>query len=226
MSDIYKSFAEQAIGNREKKATEEGVCYVTELVKCSRKAYRDRVSPPEYDDQTLRRFKAGDLLEEGFTAMLRQIPGIYVIGTQWRAYYKDDKVEIHGRIDVLTQHNNKEIVAHEVKSVKDYSWSGEPYLTHRQQLQFYMGATGLEYGEINYISKKALVYGDKNIDERFLVEQDPETFQYLVEKAHILIDALDNEIEPEPNPQEYWECGYCGHKRDCPKYADENSDTS
>jgi len=222
---MYTSFSQQAVDAREKKETDEGICYVTELVKCSRKAYLDRIAPPEYDDENLRRFKAGDILEDGFTDMLRQIPGIYIIGTQWRAYYKDDKVEIHGRIDVLAQHNNQEIVAHEVKSAKDHPWSGEPYLTHRQQLQFYMGATGLEYGEVNYISKKALVYGDKNIDERFLVEQDPETFQYLIEKAHILLDALDTEVEPGPNPQEEWECGYCGHKEGCPLFAEETEES-
>ena len=214
------------MNSRETKETEDGVCYVTELVKCSRKAYLDRIEPPEYDSETLRRFKAGDILEDGFTDMLRRIPGIYVIGTQWRAYYIDDKVTIHGRIDVLAQHDNQEIVAHEVKSAKDHPWSGEPYLTHKQQLQFYMGATGLEYGEVNYISKKALVYGDKDIDARFPVEQDPETFRYLVKKAHILIDALDTEIEPRPNPQEDWECGYCAHKEGCPLFAEEEVTTA
>ena len=70
------------------------------------------------------------------------------------------------------------------------------------------------------------MYGDKDIDARFPVEQDPETFQYLVEKAHILIDALDTEIESRPNPQEDWECGYCAHKEGCPLFAEEEVTTA
>ena len=67
------------IYEKEKKETAQGVCYVTELVKCPLKAYLDRIDPQEYDEETLRRFKAGDKLEDGFTEQLRRNPDIYII---------------------------------------------------------------------------------------------------------------------------------------------------
>ena len=205
-------YSQKSICQKERKNTEDGVCYVTELVKCPLKAYLDRIEPQEYDEETLRRFKSGDMIEDGFTALLRQNPDIYVIGTQWRAYYKDEKVEIHGRIDILAQHDDQKIVAHEVKSTKDHPWRDEPYETHVQQLQFYLHATGLQHGEINYISKKAILDGKKQIDSSYPVTQNHETYKFLIQRAHTLITALKYSIPPTPEPNGL--CKYCTHN--CP----------
>lgn len=196
--------------DKEKKETTDNVCYVTELTKCLLKAYLDRKSPKDESDETLRIFAAGDLIEEAFYQTLRKNKNIFIIATQFPAYYKEDEFEIHGRIDILTQHDSQHIVAHEVKSAKDHPWNGKPYENHQKQLQFYLGAIGLKIGEINYISKKAMVNGETNIDKKYEVEANPHEYDLLIERGRTLTKAFKTNIPPLAEPG--WLCNYCSHE--------------
>jgi len=214
------SYIQKAISRKEQKEKTNDICYVTELTKCLLKAYLDRKNPQEYDDPTLRRFAAGDLIEEAFLQTLYKDPDIYVIDTQYPAYYINETYEIHGRIDILTQHQKQKIVAHEVKSAKDYPWKEEPYENHQKQLQFYLGATGITNGEINYISKKALVTGEKELDQTHIVIMDITIYEEMIQRGKILTDALKTATPPQPEPS--WLCDYCQHE--CPTRKKENGE--
>lgn len=109
----------------------------------------------------------------------------------------------------MTQHNCQKIVAHEVKSAKDHPWNGKPYENHQKQLQFYLGAIGLTFGEINYISKKAMVSGDQQLDKIYKIEANQEEYLNMIQRGKILINSIKTNTPPNPEPG--WLCDYCQH---------------
>lgn len=174
-----------------------------------------------YGIESLRVFQAGNLLEEYWVRVLEEHPDYEVLATQVPVYHYFDDWEIHGRADILTQHNRGYLVTHEVNSTRSLYYirkDGRPRQEHLDQLNFYVVRLGLSYGQLDYLDKSALLKGDGVIDTSYITEADPTRFQVTVSKARKLVKALTDEDPPQPLP--CWLCGYCLYKEECRKRDD------
>jgi CRISPR/Cas system-associated exonuclease Cas4 (RecB family) len=195
-----------------------GTLYVTDLVKpCLLQAYYSITQPREYSVEKLRIFEAGNVLEDFWAQILSDNLGVRVFGTQVPAYFIADDLEIHGRVDVLAQHSNASIVAHEVKSAKSAHWMETPRDGHVEQLQFYLNVLDINQGQVDYLDKESFVLGENPIDKSFQIIRDPSIFYLLISRAGTLSQALKTGILPEAN-REAWNgriCDYCQYQDLC-----------
>lgn len=201
------------------KTPPEGAIYVTSIVKqCQRQAYFDithRISPPI---EKLRMFEAGNILEDYLVKVFDELEDIDVLGTQLPTYYYGENFTVHGRLDILAQHHNAAIVCHEVKSTQNVPFY-QPWMDHVEQLQFYLGALGLEWGQVDYLDRKALLMGEYKIDTSYEVTRDKKMFDDLVSRAKIFSQLLREKTVPEPNRDAYGGkgCKNCDHRELCEK---------
>ena len=196
---------------KQRKTRPQNTLYVTDLTKpCQQAAYHNILHPREYQVETLRIFEAGNLLEDYWTNILNKRANIQVLGTQIPAYYKNHNHEIHGRLDILCQHNNAAIVGHEVKSAKTASWLQAPKEDHTAQIQFYINALAIDFGQVDYLDKKALLDGKTRIDTTFTVERDHAAFAKLISTANRLHTAWQTHTPPKANPNA-WNGKYCDY---------------
>jgi len=210
---------------RQQKTRPQNTLYVTDLTKpCQRAAYLNILHPREHPLETLRIFEAGNLLENYWTETLNKRTDIQVLGTQIPAYHKNHNYEIHGRLDILCQHNNAAIVGHEVKTAKTANWLTEPKEDHTAQIQFYINALAIDFGQIDYLDKKALLNGKTRIDTTFTVERDHAAYAKLISIANRLHTARRTLTPPPANPTA-WNgkyCDYCQHQDLCDKSPPKN----
>ena len=186
--------------------------YVTDLTKpCIRQAYYDIVEDRTFPIETLRIFEAGNILEDYWVTILEKTQGISVLNIQTPAYYIDDDIIIHGRVDALTQHDDNRIVAHEIKTASSCHWMKKPKPEHVQQLQFYLYCLNIEDGVIDYLDKGAFLKGKTIIDLSFPVKKDKEVAEQMIKHALTLKNYVDNKTTPMGN-SEAWNgriCDYC-----------------
>jgi hypothetical protein len=204
-----------------------GVVYVTDLVKpCQRNAYYSAILDKPMTIETLRIFEAGNVIENWWiNVVLRGRKDTYVVATQLSARYIDEAnaIEIHGKIDALAQHGGRALVVHEVKTQKTAAWLREPKPEHAEQLQFYLSALGLDFGQIDYLDKTIFLQGRDvkarpgeggGIDKSFQVQRDPRIFAEIVKRGYLLANAI-REGRP-PQKMECWQCnGYCDYAAEC-----------
>lgn len=207
--------------NRPDRKRPKGMLYVTDLTKaCIKNAYHSIVNPTEFPLNTLRIFETGNILEDWWTNVLDKDPTIDILATQVKCYYidKEANIEIHGRLDILCQHNNTKLVAHEVKSTKStYYLKDKPKEPHFQQLQFYMNSLGVDFGWVDYLDKDVMLNGkdpETKVDRCFLVERDFSVFARMIERAKELNGYLQTN---DPPPQKGWLCDYCQYAEGCTK---------
>ena len=182
-----------------------------------RQAYYDVTEDKPFPVETLRIFEAGNILEDYWVEILRKNPDIYVLGTQVPAYHVVGDLIIHGRVDVLTQHNKNRIVAHEVKTASSCHWMKEPKPEHNEQLQFYLYCLELEHGVIDYLDKGALLRGGTEVDLSFPIELDRKIGKELISRALNLKSCVDKKTLPVSNSDAWGGkvCGYCLYKDLC-----------
>jgi len=198
----------------ETKTREPGVFWVTDLVKpCLRAAYYDVTAPKKPPIETLRVFEAGDILEAYWVKVLEEREDIRILAIQLPVKFKIEEYEIHGRLDVLTQHDDGALFVHEIKTAKRSTFLEEAKPEHTAQLQFYLNVLGVEYGELDYLDKQAWLTGDDRIDNCFIIRRDRNVFNRLLQRAHQLSQAVKRGEPPEPQPG--WLCDYCLHREEC-----------
>ena len=211
------------------KIREKNTLYLTELVSpCMRKSYYGVTIDTSPDKEALRIFMSGNLIEEFWVnEVLHKSKEIKVLGTQLPARYIDpiEGFEIHGRIDVLAQHDNRQIYIHEVKSAKTCAWLTAPKPAHEQQLQFYLNILGIDLGVIDMLDKTIMLQGedprspgaDRGVDKSFVVTRNPEVLSTLVQRARVLHRALQDKTPPPKS--ECWLCQgavtYCDYVNEC-----------
>jgi len=171
---------------------------------------------------TLRIFAAGRVLEDHWVDILNEHKSIHIVATQLPAYYYFNigrtPWEIHGRVDILCQHDRDGLVIHEVKTAKTTHWMKDPKPEHIQQLQFYMGTLGVEKGEIDYLDKTSFLQGDTEIDKSFTVNRDRKIFNETITRAKSIATLLGSPSGlPEPNPKAWGGriCDYCLYEDLC-----------
>jgi len=215
----FDGYVERYLKLRPDKKRPKGMLYVTDLTKeCIKNAYHSIVDGSTYPIDTLRIFESGNMIEDWWTKVLEQDPTINVIGTQVKCYHVDreQNIEIHGRLDILCQHNNSKLVAHEVKSNKsNYYLKDKPKDAHYQQLQFYLNSLGLDFGWVDYLDKTVMLSGgeaETKVDKCFLVERNYEVFASMVQRAKELNGYLQTN---DPPAQKGWLCDYCQYVGMC-----------
>ena len=196
-----------------------GVLYVTDIVKpCQLQAYHNILTPTSYEVETLRIFEAGNMIEDYWVGLLDKRLDVTVLGTQVPTYYYGDGFEVHGRLDILCQHDKQQLVAHEVKSAKSSHWYKSARDGHIEQVQFYMNVLGVKWGRIDYLDKGAFLEGENPIDSFFDIQANPAVFSWLVARAGRLDAALKSGDPPTANP-DAWSgriCDYCTFHDVCP----------
>ena len=194
------------------KPRESGVYYTTDISKgCLRQAYYDIVSPRRFDAGTLRIFEVGRMIEDLVVRSIGASGGYSVVGTQVAARWPISGGSIHGRVDVLAEDAMGRVVF-EVKSIKNFYYLDAPKPEHVAQLNFYLNVLGLEFGEVFYVSKEALLNGGAGgvVEKRFRVRRDPVAFEVAVRRAELLHAAVSCGVAPDASPC-YLCNGYCGH---------------
>jgi len=202
------------------KPRSDGVLYVSDITKaCLLQSYFSVTHPRNFPIETLRIFEAGNVLEDYWDKILEGEFSITVLATQLPAYYFEKGLEIHGRVDVLAQHNNMKLVVHEVKSARSAHWMSGPRDAHLEQIQFYMGALEVDNGQVDYLDKEAFTQGENPIDLSFPVKRSPYVYYYLLQRARDLMKALNDGDPPVPNPHAWGGrvCDYCQYVDLCPE---------
>jgi len=193
--------------------------YVTDLTKaCLRSAMLDIIDPQEYSVDTLKIFESGNMIESWWVQkVLKNKPGLEVLGDQVQAYYQLDDWIIHGRVDALCLHVGEGIRVHEVKSIKNASYvrRGGAKSEHLAQIQFYLNALGVDNGFVDYLCKDTMLNGgSESVDVVFPVSRSVVEFAALLDRARELRAAvLCGSARCEPG----WLCGYCQHSEGCNK---------
>jgi len=200
------------------------ILYVTQLTKpCLQQIWLGIHHDREHAIETLRIFDAGNVLEDHWVDILRKNDNIYVLATQLPAYHyfelEGEEWEIHGRIDILCQHNRDGLVLHEVKTAKTTRWMKGPRDAHVAQLQFYMNALDINQGQIDYLDKTAWLTGDYIIDKSYSIERDPTEYYRVLQKAGQIAQSIKNAEVPEANPKAWGGriCDYCNYRDLCEK---------
>lgn len=190
---------------------------------CLQKTYLQLTHDRPHDIETLRIFNAGNILEDYWIGVLADHPDIDVVATQLRARYtltvNDEEWIIHGRADILAQHNFNNLVLHEVKTAKSSTWRKEPSPDHVAQIQFYLNVLQIDRGQIDYLDKSAFLQGRTAIDKSFQVVRDPIAFTLFIDVATAIINSLQSGEPPWANPKA-WNgkiCGYCDYADLCQK---------
>lgn len=225
MNESKKSVVDgYLLDNSYNKIRPEGCLYVTDLIKpCLRSSYYGIIYEKEYPIETQRIFESGRMIENWWVNVLRSLSGIYVLGTNVKARYVADGLEVHGRVDALCQHNGGKLVAHEVKSSKSLYYTKEPKVSHVEQLQFYLAILGLEVGQVDYLDKSVMLQGGEpgngeRVDKCFRVRRDSRVFADLLERARVLTDSW---VKEEPPPKSVcWLCDYCLFSEVCKEEAE------
>lgn len=198
--------------------------YVTDLTKpCQLQAYYSIVEDRPFPVETLRIFEAGNVLEDYWVKVLENDPCIRILGKQVPAYYIDEEINnlvIHGRIDILAQHDDGPIIAHEVKTASSCHWMNEAKPEHYEQLQFYLSCLNIENGVIDYLDKSSMLQGRNIIDKSFPIKQNESVAHNMIHRALKLKAAVDQKLPPKGNP-EAWNgkvCNYCLYKDICSEF--------
>ena len=203
--------------------------FVTDLTHpCLQQIHHKITEDRPFELETLRIFQAGNLLEDYWADILTENRDITILGRQVPAYQTitvdDTPWEIHGRVDILAQHNNEQLVAHEVKSTKSTYYikkEGQPKEDHVAQLQFYLNALAIDHGQVDYLDKTALLEGRDPIDLSFSVTRDKQAMLDILRLAKEIARSVQNATLPPANP-DAWNrkvCDYCSYRDLCVKEA-------
>jgi len=200
------------------------ILYVTQLTHpCPQQIWLNIHHDREHPIETLRIFDAGRVLEDHWVNILRKRDDITVLNTQLPAYHyfdiEGEEWEIHGRIDILCQHDNESLVLHEVKTAKTTHWMKTPREGHVAQLQFYLNALGIENGQIDYLDKTAWLTGNNKIDKSFHIKADKNDYYRILQTAGQISTAITKATVPEANPDAWNKrvCQYCNYQDLCEK---------
>lgn len=211
---MSEGIVDKYLVNQPEKKREPGVYYTTDLAKgCLRQAYFDIVSPRRFDAASLRIFEVGRMVEDLVVRAICDGGEYYLIGTQVQARWPIPGASIHGRVDVLAGDSSGRRVVFEVKSIKNFYYLDGPKPEHVAQLNFYLNVLGLDYGELFYVSKEALLNGGSGgpAEKRFPIQRDPVAFADVIRRGEALHLAVSNHALPEPTP--CFLCkGYCNHE--------------
>jgi hypothetical protein len=192
----------------------------SKLGSCLTGVYLERLGEKpdiEFDNRTLRVFKAGKLFEDFVVGLCHNRPGT-MVELQVRAELPE--YDATGYADMVVSNDKKYV--YEIKSKHSF---GFKYLDkeganrqHRMQLYFYLKALGVEEGRIFYVSKDDLRVAD------FKVElSDEHLTADVLHELEILNRAWKEQVPPPPpisklnakGKEKDWRIAYCRWHKKC-----------
>jgi len=206
--------------------------YTTDLTHpCPRQIWLNIMHDDPFPPETLRIFDAGRVLEDHWVGVLEKKKDIAVIATQLpaRHFFKVDGEEwsIHGRVDILCQHDYDGLIVHEVKTTKNlyYIKRQGPRQEHIDQIQFYINALGVKHGQIDYLDKEAWLTGEREVDKSFPIEANDTIYSYLTLAAEQIAKDIKYANLPDPNPDAWGGriCDFCRYRKLCEEPKDINT---
>jgi CRISPR-associated protein Cas4 len=194
--------------------------YASEIGYCPRKSIFSRagLQGKEKDARTLRVFELGKLHESFLLDRVRA--GLTVGETKIKEAKREvecnnNKLNVHGRIDLIVDYENgeREIVECKSQSSRSFTWM----LTkkegasehHIAQLWFYLYTANVERGQLIYSSK------DDLREAQFPINLSNEKVgKEVLDKINFLNQNWADEKLPEA--KENWLCKYCDYRKICP----------
>jgi len=184
---------------------------------CPRKAVLSKFDPPEYDIETLIRFERGHLAEKILAKIFEKT----------KFQYTTQKELVHPEFSHFKAHVDFFFYSKDMKSIgicEVKTTSGipsEPYESWEMQLYWQMGIAKLLYPDAQI--RGAIFAIDLNTGD--MKEFNSYTpfgviFDMLIEKAHNIWAAVNNEQKPECEPSLL--CGFCNYQTTCPVFDRNN----
>lgn len=178
----------------------ENLFYAHECGLCPRLSFLERTSPIKESIKTLKVFRVGKI----FHKFLQEEIFKGLSSEQEFTIHKKD-LEIRGRCDIL----EGDIII-EFKTCRNLNYIFVPKEENIEQLNFYLGASGLQKGKIIYIDKNNLEMMEFDINfDRKLFERTIENFEYIRDCLKKKLNIKD--VEPKFSPN----CYYCKYKSIC-----------
>ena len=206
------------VNEKDSEALKDRTQYVgaSDVGQCPLKVVKSKLNPPEYDSETLVKFKRGHLAETILAECFAY--------TQYR--WETQMEFIHPKCEYIRAH------ADFVFYTKDFSRIGiveqksvssipdEPYSSWVEQLQFQMGLAKLVYPDTEVKGAIFVVNLNSGKFEEFNgFIPDEQLFGQLMDKAQMIYDAVQQKdisnLSPEPDSL----CVFCPFKATCPEFT-------
>jgi len=208
---------------RESRPKSIGRYYPSEIGGCIRKTWFSYRLPKETDKSTTKVFKAGEMLHEFISEVIKseKNPEIEFVNSEIPVKIETKEFIISGRIDdlMLVKLDGKQYLV-EVKSCKFLP--NEAKEDNVMQLQLYMHATGIHDGILLYIKKDDLQ------TLSFELKYDKDAVKDILERFDVLHKTLTSQKIPDAeakiNLQKQWMCQYCLWQQECDIIDRENQE--
>ena len=208
---------------RENRAKSIGRYYPSEIGGCIRKTWFSYRLPKETDKNTAKVFKAGEMLHEFISEVIKseKNPEIELVSSEIPVKIETGDFVISGRIDnlMLVKVDGKQYLV-EVKSCKFLP--NEAKEDNVMQLQLYMHAIGIHDGIVLYIKKDDLQ------TKSFEFKYDKDMVKDILERFDVLHHTLTSQKIPDAeakiNAGKQWMCGYCLWRDECDIIEEENKE--
>ena len=208
---------------RESRPKSIGRYYPSEIGGCIRKTWFSYRLPKETDKSTTKVFKAGEMLHEFISEVIKseKNPEIDLVNSEIPVKIETKEFIISGRIDdlMLVKLDGKQYLV-EVKSCKFLP--NEAKEDNVMQLQLYMHATGIHDGILLYIKKDDLQ------TLSFELKYDKDAVKDILERFDVLHKTLTSQKIPDAeakiNLQKQWMCQYCLWQQECDIIDRENQE--
>jgi len=199
---------------RESRPKSIGRYYPSEIGGCIRKTWFSYRLPKETDKSTTKVFKAGEMLHEFISEVIKseKNPEIDLVNSEIPVKIETKEFIISGRIDdlMLVKLDGKQYLV-EVKSCKFLP--NEAKEDNVMQLQLYMHATGIHDGILLYIKKDDLQ------TLSFELKYDKDAVKDILERFNVLHQTLTSQkipiAEAKKYPEKGWMCQYCLWEEEC-----------
>ena len=208
---------------RESRPKSIGRYYPSEIGGCIRKTWFSYRLPKETDKSTTKVFKAGEMLHEFISEVIKseKNPEIELVNSEIPVKIETKEFIISGRIDdlMLVKLDGKQYLV-EVKSCKFLP--NEAKEDNVMQLQLYMHATGIHDAILLYIKKDDLQ------TLSFELKYDKDAVKDILERFDVLHKTLTSQKIPDAeakiNLQKQWMCQYCLWQQECDIIDRENQE--
>ena len=182
----------------------------SELYVCMRKTYYSR-KRYQIDTSSLYRFSYLYLIQRVGNAIHDIFQELYNF-TEIEKTVVSEKYKVKGRIDAI-----QSITIYEIKSIDDEKYDGKYQETHYVQSNIYAFILNTEYDyKIKNIS---IIYVLRNLKKVYVfdLEVDHDLAKKYLERAPVLLKALEANKIPDPVGASKDQCQYCPYKKYCEK---------
>lgn len=195
----------------------ESVYYISEIFKCIRQIYYSRTTEEKevYSFSSLQNFAHGNITHELIQKILsNNTYNLKVFNEVQNLTINIDNIEVHGRLDTLLINENNNKYIYEFKTCKDTTRISAPYLSHIQQLNYYLYFynKSTTFGSIVYVDKS-----NGNLLEFNTFRFSEELFNNMKKRVKEIDTAIKNKKLPDAEfkNEKNILCNFCFYKKKC-----------